>query len=562
MNATATTAPQPARASLGWAALRLQSDEELGELVRDGYEQAFDAIVERHRGAAAALLDHAGRRRPRRGRRPAGVREGAATTCATTSASLPCAPGSTASATTSRSTCCSARGPTTSSSTRTTTASRSRPTWSSAARTCARCLKQVRGLPDRQRSALMLSAVGGMSYDQIADDMHVTPPVVRQLLYRARVTLRDALGAAVPAPVIRLWLAGAGPDHSQIAELVAGGGAGAGMVKAGAAVMAASVVATGAGVTASHRAHTTSTPTASHHSAAARRRSATGAAAEPGDGPPRRRGPAIGTAAGRARAATAPATAAARVRRGRPRRWRWRGTAVRASPVTAGRDPVVATTSKPNPAAITAARGGGGGGEQPEGGSGPGGGGGGSEGGSGKSGSGGGSGESRAAPEGRKGRRAAPTAAVGGPAAAAAPSDAQRPPLSVIFSPIACFKSCTPDQARSSDGSRADQETGHACYKSSLDRLGARSAGGGGRLARRPPGARTATTTGFPTAGSAATSCRCRSTRPSATRTATGSRTAVSSAPAPTRTTPTPTTTASTTPTRTPARSPRSKTAC
>jgi RNA polymerase sigma factor (sigma-70 family) len=289
MNATATTSPQPARASLGWAALRLQSDDELGSLVRDGYEQAFDAVVERHR---AALLRYAttlvGPDRAedvvqqafekalnhlRHDERELALRAWLYRVCHNLSINV-----------------LQRKGADYEQLDENYDGVPQPPDVFERGQNLRSVFKQVRGLPDRQRSALMLSAVGDMSYEQIANDMHVTPPVVRQLLYRARSTLRDALGAVVPAPVIRLWLSGASPDHSQIAELVAGGGAGAGVVKAGAAVLAASVVATGAGVTASHRQQSQATPSATHHAAPPAGGTAGSGTSAPGAAPGHRSG--------------------------------------------------------------------------------------------------------------------------------------------------------------------------------------------------------------------------------------------------------------------------------
>lgn len=255
MTATPTTPSSgPARASLGWAALRLQSDQYLTDLVADGYEQAFDAIVERYRtpllryatalvGVDRAedvvqltfekLLD-----RLRNDRRELVLRAWLYRVCHNASINV-----------------LERKGADYEQLDENFDGVPQPPDIVERRQSLRSVLRQVRGLPDRQRSALMLSAVAGMSYEQIAGDMHVSPPVVRQLLYRARVSLRNALGAAVPAPVIRLWLAGTTPDHSHIAELVAGGGAGAGVIKATAAVFAAGVVATGAGVTASQQGH-------------------------------------------------------------------------------------------------------------------------------------------------------------------------------------------------------------------------------------------------------------------------------------------------------------------
>ena len=114
-------------------------------------------------------------------------------------------------------------------------------------------LTGVAGLPDNQREALLRTASGHSRAD-IARDLHVTEGAVRQLVHRARGTLRAAATAVVPIPLID-WAAALGAEAStpagqRIAELAAGAG-GAGLaataVKAGTVVVAAGVLAAGPG---------------------------------------------------------------------------------------------------------------------------------------------------------------------------------------------------------------------------------------------------------------------------------------------------------------------------
>lgn len=51
----------------------------------------------------------------------------------------------------------------------------------------------VSGLPDRQREAILLHRFEGLSYQQIAEVMALSPSAVKSLLCRARVSLRDRL---------------------------------------------------------------------------------------------------------------------------------------------------------------------------------------------------------------------------------------------------------------------------------------------------------------------------------------------------------------------------------
>src|SRR5256714_5859459 len=69
-------------------------------------------------------------------------------------------------------------------------------------------LAGVAALPANQREALLRTAVGGDSRAQVASDLGLTDGAVRQLVHRARTTLRAAATAVTPAP-IAIWAAGA-----------------------------------------------------------------------------------------------------------------------------------------------------------------------------------------------------------------------------------------------------------------------------------------------------------------------------------------------------------------
>lgn len=74
-------------------------------------------------------------------------------------------------------------------------------------------LAQVAQLPAGQRQALIEHAVHGRGQRQIAEDLGSSEGAVRQLLFRARATLRAAATALVPWPLIAR-LAGAGSAGS------------------------------------------------------------------------------------------------------------------------------------------------------------------------------------------------------------------------------------------------------------------------------------------------------------------------------------------------------------
>src|SRR5258708_1607566 len=70
-------------------------------------------------------------------------------------------------------------------------------------------LSDVADLPQMQREAILLSAVGGQSHEQVAEVLGVTDGAVRGLLYRARATLRTAAAALTPQTLIS-WICGRG----------------------------------------------------------------------------------------------------------------------------------------------------------------------------------------------------------------------------------------------------------------------------------------------------------------------------------------------------------------
>src|SRR4051794_70611 len=95
----------------------------------------------------------------------------------------------------------------------------------------------VRDLPERQRNAIVLQAMEGRSYEEIAEELGVTDGAVRQLLNRARNTLREAAAALTPTGLLtRIAASGGeagGPGRGP--PLGAGSGGGAAPPQGGAA---------------------------------------------------------------------------------------------------------------------------------------------------------------------------------------------------------------------------------------------------------------------------------------------------------------------------------------
>src|SRR3954470_6942295 len=112
-----------------------------------------------------------------------------------------------------------------------------------------RALTSIAALPSRQRAALLAVAVDGRAHADVAQELGLTDGAVRQLVHRARTTLRTAATAITPLPLLHAMVASAGDSTvGRVAEVAAGaGGAGAASLslKAG----AAAVLATGALVT-------------------------------------------------------------------------------------------------------------------------------------------------------------------------------------------------------------------------------------------------------------------------------------------------------------------------
>lgn len=133
-------------------------------------------------------------------------------------------------------------------------------------------LAAVAALPELQREAILRTAIDGSSYDQVATALGLSHKAVRGLVYRARASVRTAVAALTPAPLVA-WSAhhprrGEGLTH-RLGEMIAGGGSagGAAATIKGATLLATSAVAVGGtlgGVIAGQPFGTT--PAVHHHS--------------------------------------------------------------------------------------------------------------------------------------------------------------------------------------------------------------------------------------------------------------------------------------------------------
>src|SRR3954471_1321732 len=103
----------------------------------------------------------------------------------------------------------------------------------------------VRELPDRQRNAIVLQAMEGRSYEEIADELGVSDGAVRQLLNRARNTLREAAAAVTPTGLLARIASNGGEASvaERVTQVMAGSGGGALLVKAGATLAVTGAIA-------------------------------------------------------------------------------------------------------------------------------------------------------------------------------------------------------------------------------------------------------------------------------------------------------------------------------
>ncbi|HEX5592703.1 MAG TPA: RNA polymerase sigma factor [Solirubrobacterales bacterium] len=138
-------------------------------------------------------------------------------------------------------------------------------------------MERLRALPETQRAALVMRELEGLSHEEIAAALGVSGGAARQAIFRARAALREGFGLLVPWPVLRALA-----DHG--GEAGAAGGAvalGGGAVKAGMATVLV-VGAVGAGVAVDHhRGHRTAPETAAAAPLAGGRHLGTGGSTRP-----------------------------------------------------------------------------------------------------------------------------------------------------------------------------------------------------------------------------------------------------------------------------------------
>jgi RNA polymerase sigma factor (sigma-70 family) len=120
----------------------------------------------------------------------------------------------------------------------------------------------VQALPERQRSAILLRELEGRSYEEIGTALGVTDGAVRQLLNRARRSLRAAAAAVTPMPLVARVASGesAEPVTARVAEMMGVGGSALAMKLCATALVTGTVVGGAAVLPNAGRDHSSSAP--------------------------------------------------------------------------------------------------------------------------------------------------------------------------------------------------------------------------------------------------------------------------------------------------------------
>ncbi|HEY5941987.1 MAG TPA: RNA polymerase sigma factor, partial [Solirubrobacterales bacterium] len=191
-------------------ALRAQPDRRLVDLVRNGYDAAFEEIVRRYRRPldrfAAAIV----------GGRSEDVTQDAF------SKALPALRGSEAEIDLRpwlyrivRNTALNDlrdQAPAATELSEALPGSRSAAAEAEAREELTELMDRLRALPEPQRAALVMRELEGLSHEEIAAALGVSGGAARQAIYRARAALRDGLGLLLPMPVLRALV-----EHGDVA---------------------------------------------------------------------------------------------------------------------------------------------------------------------------------------------------------------------------------------------------------------------------------------------------------------------------------------------------------
>jgi RNA polymerase sigma factor (sigma-70 family) len=106
-------------------------------------------------------------------------------------------------------------------------------------------LHGIEALPERQRAALVAIAVADRAHADVARELGMSDGALRQLLLRARTTLRAAATALTPYPIMSSLAGGQEATAARVAEVAVGAGGAGVALKAGVAALAAGAVVAG-----------------------------------------------------------------------------------------------------------------------------------------------------------------------------------------------------------------------------------------------------------------------------------------------------------------------------
>jgi RNA polymerase sigma factor (sigma-70 family) len=107
---------------------------------------------------------------------------------------------------------------------------------------------RLRALPEKQRAALVMRELEGMSHEEIAAALGISGGAARQAIARGRAALRSGLGVLVPLPLLRAFASGGDGAGEAAAGAAASGGVAAGGAVLGGAAGGASASALGGGI--------------------------------------------------------------------------------------------------------------------------------------------------------------------------------------------------------------------------------------------------------------------------------------------------------------------------
>jgi RNA polymerase sigma factor (sigma-70 family) len=105
---------------------------------------------------------------------------------------------------------------------------------------------RLRALPEKQRAALVMRGLEGMSHEEIAAALGISGGAARQAIARARTTVRSGSGALVPLPLLRALAGSDGAAEAGGAALGGGAAAGGAAIGGGAAAGGSAVAGGGA----------------------------------------------------------------------------------------------------------------------------------------------------------------------------------------------------------------------------------------------------------------------------------------------------------------------------